>query len=161
MNMNSVEISEPAPFSADVSTIARWLSENWGIDMGYALSETEEWCNELASSQTETLFVGKLKNRIVGTVIICECDLEGYEHLTPWLSSLYVPKEFRGNSIGDQLTEEASNWASKQGHNYLYLYTEKGKLIPYYRSLGWRSMEDIQVSGDACQIMKKTLMRFA
>ena len=129
--------------------------------MGYALSETEEWCNELASSQTETLFVGKLYNRIVGIVIVCECDLEGYEHLTPWVSSLYVPGEFRGNRIGERLTQEACDWAYKQGHNDLYLYAEKGKLIAYYRSLGWCSVEDIRVSGNACQIMKKTLSSFA
>jgi GNAT superfamily N-acetyltransferase len=161
MSVNSIDISEALPFSTDVSATALWLSNTWIIDLGYTLSETENWLNELAETRTEALFVGKLDDRIVGTVIVCDCDLEGYEHLTPWISSLFVQEEFRGRNFGGQLLKKASNWARRQSHKDLFLYTDKGKLIKYYNNFGWRSVQDVVVNGDACQIMKKTFTDFS
>ncbi len=157
ISVSDCVICEVAPFSAEVSIAAQWLSECFGVDMGYSLAETEEWCNDLARAESETLMIAKIGHRIVGTVVVCECDLEGYEHLTPWVSGLFVQVADRGNSIGELLMNEASDWASRQDHTDLYLYAKKGKLIPYYQRLDWRSMEDVQVYGEAFQIMRKPL----
>ena len=157
ISISDCAVCEVAPSSAEGSIAAQWLSECFGLEMGYSLAETEDWCNDLARAESETLMIAKIGNRIVGTVVVCECDLEGYEHLTPWLSSLYVPATDRGKGIGELLINEASDWASGQGHTDLYLYAEKGKLISYYQSLGWRSMEEVQVSGETFQIMRKPL----
>ncbi|WP_421881935.1 GNAT family N-acetyltransferase [Pacificispira sp.] len=155
--LSDCKTSEVVPFSAEASVAAKWLNVGFGADMGYSLSETEDWCNHLAQAESETLMISKIGHRIVGTVVVCECDLEGYEHLTPWLSSLFVPEADRGNGIGALLAREATDWASGQNHADLYLYAKMGRLIPYYKSLGWHIMEDIQVHGEAFQIMRKSL----
>lgn len=157
VSRSDCEIGEVVPFSAEASIAAKWLNECFGVDMGFSLAETEGWCNDLARAESEALMIAKMEHRIIGIVVVCECDLEGYEHLTPWLSSLFVPVADRGNNIGELLTNEATHWASKQNYRDLYLYAEMGKLSPYYQSLGWRGIEDIQVHGKAFQIMRKPL----
>ncbi len=157
MNIDSIVFSEAEPYSAEMSIVAKWLSDNWGVDMGYNLSETEAWCNKLANECTETLIVGKYKNHVVGTAIVCECDLEGHEHLTPWMSSLFVPGNYRGIGIGGLLIDTACKWAEERQFLELYLYVEEGRLIPYYRRFGWEITEVVRIDGSKSSIMRKLL----
>src|SRR4051812_20450451 len=46
-------------------------------------------------------------NEPVGSVSLVESDLTGWDHLTPWLASLYVRPDWRGQGIGKLLVGHA------------------------------------------------------
>ena len=112
--------------SPHLPTVAKWLSEEWGISQGYGLSETAAWCTDLASVQDETIIVATRKDRLIGTILVVECDLVGHEHLRPWISSLYVPIAERGKSIGKALIQAACDWTLQKRCSNLHLYARKG-----------------------------------
>ncbi len=58
-----------------------------------------------------------------------------YQHLGPWLASLYVLPPFRQQGLGRQLVRALEAFAWEQGFRQLYLLTE-GQ-ASYYEPLGW------------------------
>ena len=132
-----VAVSALPPDSPDLLTVATWLNAEWGYELGYTLDETVAWCREIAKSPVEDLLVARQQDRCVGSVMLLKDDLYRGDELSPWLSSLYVRPEHRGHSVGAALADAALQCASKRGVDIVYLYAEEGKLIDYYRRLGW------------------------
>jgi GNAT superfamily N-acetyltransferase len=68
-----------------------------------------------------------------------------HRHLTPWLSSVYVPEEFRGQGIASALSLCAIDEAARLGFKRLYLFTPRNESL--YARIGWRTFERIEYSG--------------
>ncbi len=68
-----------------------------------------------------------------------------HRHLTPWLSSVYVPEEFRGQGIASALSLRAIDEAARLGFKRLYLFTPRNESL--YARIGWRTFERIEYSG--------------
>ena len=62
-----------------------------------------------------------------------------HKHLTPWLSSVYVPSVFRGHGIASALSLRAVEEARRLGFDTLYLFTPRNESL--YARLGWRAMD--------------------
>lgn len=150
-------IGELDSASPHVATAAQWLSDEWGKSMGYDLSDTLAWCQELAGAQDETIIAATRDGRLIGTIAVVECDLEGYEHLKPWLSCFYLLPAERGRGIGPPLIQAACDWTERAQHSSLYLYALKGRLTAYYQRFGWQPVSDLNQDGEAFQIMRKPL----
>jgi len=58
-----------------------------------------------------------------------------HQHLTPWLSSVYVPEAHRGKGIASALSRRAASEAGKLGFDRLYLFTPRSEAL--YARLGW------------------------
>ena len=143
--------------SPHIATGARWLSKEWGLSMGYDLSDTLAWCEELAGAKDETIIAATRDAQLIGTIAVVGCDLEGYEHLRPWLSCFYLLPAERGKGIGPALIKAACDWAKKADYPSLYLYALKGRLTGYYERFGWQPVNDLVQRGEALQIMRKPL----
>ena len=89
----------------------------------------------------------------VGTVSLLADDLESRAELTPWLASLYVVPERRGNGWGTMLVQHAVNAARGFGIATLYLYTP-GQ-AEFYARLGWEFLEAAEFRGRAIAIMRR------
>ena len=137
--------------------MARWLSEEWGTSLGYDLSDTLAWCEELAEAQDETIMAATRNDRPIGSIAVVQCDLEGYENFRPWLSCFYLLPPERGMGIGPPLIQAACDWARAKRYSDLYLYALKGRLTAYYGRFGWQPVSDLSQDGDAFQIMRKPL----
>lgn len=132
-----VTVDVLAQDSCDLLTVAAWLSAEWGQELGYTLDETVAWCRDIANSPVEDLLVARQQDKCVGSAMLLKDELYQGDEFSPWLSSLYVRPEHRGNGVGAALVEAALQCASKRGVDIVYLYAEEGKLIDYYRRLGW------------------------
>jgi len=152
-----IVVGELTSESPHLATAARWLSAAWGISQGHELSETVAWCRDLAEADDQTIIAATRASRLVGTVLVVDCDLDGYAHLCPWVSSLYVPLAERGRAIGESLLGAAYDWARAKAHPTLYLYARKGRLTAYYGRLGWRRLSDVTLNGQEFRIMEKRL----
>lgn len=80
-----------------------------------------------------------------GMVSLKENDLWTRKDLNPWLASLLVVNEFRGEGIGRMLVEELVSRARDLGLERIFLFLdsrELERLERFYITLGWRFMED-------------------
>jgi GNAT superfamily N-acetyltransferase len=77
-----------------------------------------------------------------------------WRELTPWLSSLYVVREFRNQGIGTSLVAACADHAKRLGARRPYLYTS---VADFYTRLGWRSLGTDEYEDETVMIMRKDL----
>lgn len=70
---------------------------------------------------------------LIGFISIFERDSEKFKNLTPWYSTMYVKKEYRGKGYSKILNDEILKKAKELNMKYLYLKTE---LENYYEKFG-------------------------
>jgi N-acetylglutamate synthase-like GNAT family acetyltransferase len=110
----------------------------------------------------EKLTVSAQKGKLPLTVVaICENQLLGsasllpktitHQHLSPWLSSVYVAPEFRNRGIGSALTQHILREAANIGMDEIYLFTPNAESL--YASLGWKTIEYSEYLGHRLSIM--------
>jgi predicted N-acetyltransferase YhbS len=76
-----------------------------------------------------------------------------HQHLTPWLSSVYVPGEHRGKGIASALSLRAASEAARLGFARIYLFTPRSEAM--YARIGWRTFERIDFNGVALTLMER------
>ena len=76
-----------------------------------------------------------------------------HKHLTPWLSSVYVPDEHRGRGIASALSLRAIVETAKLGFERLYLFTPRSESL--YARIGWKTFERIEHNGTPLALMER------
>lgn len=100
-------------------------------------------------------FIALLDKKLVGTIGLWRSDLVSRQDLYPWLSALFVKKNFRGKRIGQELQHFLLEYCRKAGFKELFLYTD---LYNYYEKTGWKYIEDgVEFSGEHIKIFKKKI----
>ena len=74
------------------------------------------------------------EKNIIGCGGLLSNDFISRMDFTPWLSSLYVEENMRGQNFGSKLIEYIVNDAKNAGYNKIYLATEH---IGYYEKYGF------------------------
>jgi len=100
-------------------------------------------------------FVFFKENDWVGTISLKDDDLKTRSNLTPWISSLYVKSEFRGQGIGSFLLKSMLKKARGLGVESLYLNT--AGVEKYYARKGWILIDEEVYNGTELSIMKYDL----
>ena len=101
------------------------LSENlrnWGFN---------EW---------ETPFVAIVNGKIVGMASIMKTDYYPLSELYPWVSSIFVTEEYRGQRISGKLIDFANAYAASIGFDRTYIPSEH---VGLYEKYGYRYLKDI------------------
>lgn len=93
--------------------------------------EFEEW---------ETPFVAIMNGQIVGMVTIMKSDYYPLSEIFPWISTLFVSEEHRGNRISGKLIDFANQYAKEIGFTNTYIPTE---YIGLYEKYGYHYVKDI------------------
>jgi len=76
-----------------------------------------------------------------------------HKHLTPWLSSVYVPEESRGRGVASALSLHAVSEAARLGHDRLYLFTPRSEAL--YARIGWSTFDRIDYNGVPLTLMER------
>ena len=93
--------------------------------------EFEEW---------ETPFAAIANGKIVGMVTIMKSDYYPLPEIYPWISTLFVSEDYRGNRISEKLIDFANHYAKDIGFRCTYIPTEYSGL---YEKYGYRYVKDI------------------
>ena len=96
--------------------------ENW---------EFEEW---------ETPFAAMAGERIVGMVTIMKSDYYPLPDVGPWVTTIFVSEEYRGNRISEKLIDFANSYAKSLGFDKTYIPT---KHVGLYEKYGYSYIQDI------------------
>ena len=102
-----------------------------------------------------TGFVAVLSGNVVGLACLVECDLDSHSHLSPWLASVLVDPEHRGQGIGAALSDRAMEEAQVLGFSRAYLFTFDRQT--FYRRLGWSTLDDATFQEHPVTVMVREL----
>jgi GNAT superfamily N-acetyltransferase len=124
-----------------ITTIARWLHEEWGRLRRNETVHDRVARVELACGHREipTTFVAVDGDQPIGCASLIEHDMLTRPELSPWLAGVFVPRDHRRRGIGAALVERVAHEARSLGVPRLYLYTPGSGAL--YLSLGWSVLE--------------------
>jgi predicted N-acetyltransferase YhbS len=103
--------------------------------------------------QIPTTLVAVENGQPLGSASLLEDDLDGWEHLSPWVASVYVVPERRGQGIGKLLLARAVEDARVLGVPILYLFTAGQQA--YYERLGWVLLQRVRHHQTEVVIMQR------
>lgn len=138
--------------------VAEWghLYANWGPHEAGA-EFVEMAANAALSNDSQaplTWIARDTADAVVGSVsALITDDLEGFDHLSPWLGSLYVRAEARGRGVGTSLVRHVERWAAAQGIPHLYLFT--AGQADMYLALSWEVIAHISAHGNPAVVMHR------
>ena len=88
----------------------------------------------------ETMFAAVKDGKIVGMASLLKTDYYPIPEIFPWVSCVFVEKEYRGNRISGALIDAANRYAKEQGFTKTYIPTEYTGL---YERYGYTYVKDI------------------
>lgn len=77
-----------------------------------------------------------------------------HAHLSPWLSTVVVPLQFRGHGIGSALSLRLAAQARNLGFETLYLFTPNNASL--YQRIGWETIDVADINGLPVTVMSRS-----
>lgn len=135
--------------------LAAWHHREWAdLLPGWSLEQAEA---ELRTHNhrhcVPTTFVALEQGRPLGSASLIDSDLDGWEHLSPWVASVYVVPEWRGRGVGRRLVDRAVLEARALGVLTVYLFTAAQQ--GYYGRLGWSPLVHTAHHGREITILQR------
>jgi monoamine oxidase len=139
--------------------LARWHAEEWS-------HLYDDWDRDAAEAEFAAMTVpgripttwvafagdGRGADDVAGSVTLAHTDdLPGHESVSPWLVSLFVAPQHRSRGIGSLLVDRLLDEARRLGVDTVWLFTAGQER--YYLDRGWRTVETIDVQGEAAAVM--------
>jgi len=119
-----------------IPVLAQWFHREWYCFDGRSQQTIEVQLTEnFERNRIPITFLAMNADQIIGTVSIDKSDLPRFDHLSPWLASLYVIPEARAAGVGTALICHAQRFAASHRIDRLYLWTP-GPIFLYERC-GW------------------------
>ena len=119
-----IELLEIQKVDKDTEMADRLLAfvENfsWSEVKAHTLRTIKNWTFE----EWETPFAATICGRIVGMATIMKTDYYPLPEIYPWISTLFVTEEYRGQKISGKLIDVANNYAKELGFDRTYIPTE-------------------------------------
>ncbi len=88
----------------------------------------------------ETMFAAVADGKIVGMTSLLKTDYYPLPEIYPWVSCVFVEKEYRGNCISGKLIAAANEYAKSLGFEKTYIPTE---FTGFYEKFGYTHVNDI------------------
>ena len=88
----------------------------------------------------ETMFAAVVDGKIVGMTSLLKTDYYPLPEIFPWVSCVFVEKEYRGNRISEKLIAAANEYAKSLGLEKTYIPTE---FVGFYEKYGYSYVKDI------------------
>jgi predicted N-acetyltransferase YhbS len=137
-------------------TVAAWQHAEFGyLSPGGTVEQRAERLRS-ASDKTRlpVALVAVSDGTLVGSAAVAATTLT-HKHLTPWLSSVFVPPEQRGKGIASKLSLAAIAEAARLGFEKIHLFTPKNESL--YARLGWNTFEHAAINGTPVCLMVRAV----
>jgi predicted N-acetyltransferase YhbS len=157
MNTSDIKVNFLADVPEHGPVAMEWIYKTWGAASGKNLEDVkrkaQQYCNH---STLPIMFIATLKKHPVGCVTLIENDMCGWEHLSPWLASLYVVPNLRRMGIANKMESFLTDVASVLGYKSIYLFTPD--VVGLYEKIGWKTLQKVKYRGKKVYIMSKELV---
>lgn len=140
----------------DLPVFASWLWLEWGRRRGRTPARS---LSRLASMATAAGLpfgcCGYWAGLPAGFACCVAEDLDSRPELSPWLASVFVRPDLRGQGIASGLVEAVAQEAKARGFADLYLFTQDQQRL--YARLGWAVIGREHDLGEEVTLMRRTL----
>lgn len=144
--------------------LAAWHHAEWGHlyadevwNHAIAVREFETMATPDSTDRTWVAFDGDARDAdaVLGSVsLIATDDLAGFEHLTPWLASMFVAPAARGRGVAAALTEALLRGAREDGHEVIRLFTSGQQ--QFWADRGWAVVATVDTEGHPATVMARS-----
>lgn len=130
----------------------------WGhLSPNQALESRRDALISASSSEgVPSVYVAYKGSDFIGSAAIVAKDMDSHNHIGPWLSAVYVKREWRKQGVATLLLKHCEHQASRAGVETLYLFTEFASQL--YANNGWISLEKCDYKGAYVDVMYKELV---
>jgi predicted N-acetyltransferase YhbS len=139
-----------------IPTIAAWQQAEFGyLNPNGTVEERIERLSKANDRQqlpVSLVAISSDQDALVGSANIVATTLT-HKHLTPWLSSVFVPAEQRGKGIASALTLAAAAEARRLGFDTVCLFTPRNEA--FYARLGWATFDRAMLGGVPAAVMAR------
>lgn len=137
--------------------LALWHHQEWlHLNPDATLEQRfARYQQSLVTDALPEIFIAHNDAQLLGSVTLDKEDMDTRKILTPWLASLYVKPESRGQGIASQLIEYVVRYAEQQRYKNLYLFTEDQ--TDFYQHRGWRFVETVEYRAVDVDLMCRKL----
>ncbi len=97
-------------------------------------------------SELPAILVASVDGRVAGTVALRARSVETHEHLSPWVTGLWVTPDLRGLGLGRDLMLAITEEAAARGFRDIYAVTNTARGL--FEKLGWNRGEEILYHGE-------------
>jgi GNAT superfamily N-acetyltransferase len=161
LTVKAVQIERLTGHSHLAPVLAAWHHAEWGHlyasevwDLATAEREFAAMAEPGSIDQTLVAFEGASRDAsaVLGSVsLVATDDLEGYEHLTPWLASMFVVPSARGIGVAGALIDALLLRASAAGHSVVHLFTSGQE--SFWADRGWQVLATVHAEGHLSTVM--------
>jgi GNAT superfamily N-acetyltransferase len=144
--------------SPELKIAALWRHEAFLKEDGFSLVDSEAQLIRLTTAPEgpETALIAFVGGRLAGICLLVMHEIEpAHSDLSPWLASLYVDREFRGQGLARRLVTAVEEHARRHGVARLHLYTVDAEDL--YRKCGWAVAERFVSGHGALVLMTRNL----
>lgn len=92
------------------------------------------------------ILVASVEGRVAGTVALRARSVETHEHLSPWVTGLWVQPDLRGLGLGRKLLLAITEEAASRGFREIYAVTNTARWL--FDKMGWEAVEEILYHGE-------------
>jgi len=140
-----------------LSQLAQWHHNEWlHLNPGATLaSRLERYRVSIETELLPEIFVAYNGTTLSGSVTLAKDDMDTRACLTPWLASLYVDPDSRGQGIASQLIQHVVSYAKANSYKNIYLFTEDQ--TDFYQHRGWRFIESVEYRNAEVDLMYQNL----
>jgi GNAT superfamily N-acetyltransferase len=143
--------------SEALRSAARWRHEAFLQEDGFSIADSEAQLVKLAMDPKgpETALIALIDEAPAGICLLVLHEIEPAQDLSPWLASLYVAPQFRGQGVARRLVRAIEDHARRNGVARLHLYTVDAAEL--YRKCGWAIVERFSSKDVELTLMKRDL----
>lgn len=144
--------------------LAEWHHTEWGHlyaddvwNRAIAVREFETMAEPGSRDRTWVAFDGASRGAeaVLGSVsLLATDDLAGFEHLTPWLASMFVAPAARGRGVAAALTDALLRGAQADGHDVVHLFTSGQQ--QFWADRGWGVVAEVATEGHPATVMARS-----
>ena len=153
----SIEIHHLLDHTHYIPTVAAWQQAEFGYlsPNGTVEQRVErlKGASDKALLPISLVAISAGEGDLVGSAGIVATTLT-HKHLTPWLSSVFVPPTQRGRGIASKLALAAISEADRLGFDKIFLFTPKSEAL--YARLGWETFEHTEINGVPVCLMARS-----
>lgn len=147
--MSLAEVPESIP------VLARWQHAEWEL---LNPGDTEEKRAGRLRRQTESpelpqTWVARADDRVIGSASLVPNDMETHPEWEPWLASVFVAPEHRGQGVGRALVRHVEEAARARGYRKLFLLTTDR--TTFYEEMKWERVAEEEYRGEKVTVMRR------
>ena len=152
-----MQISHVKYFQNWIPIIGKWIYEEWSYAFPLrTLQEIQRGLfGRINENEMPITLVAHDERGVLGTASLKASDMEILQDITPWLSSVFVHPDHRGEGVATALVAEIEKIARQLGFTRIHVFNPISQGV--FEKLGWSVLQTVQYGGKELAILVKDI----